>query len=47
MVTVQIDIAVALDRTWQKRSHKNLNCVVSSTNVDTGKVIDVEILPAV
>ena len=39
-----VDIAVALDGTWQKRGHTSLNGVESTTSVDTGKVIDVEIL---
>lgn len=38
------DIAVALDGTWQKRGHTSLHGVVSATSVDTGKVVDVQIL---
>lgn len=38
------DIAAAFDGTWQKRGHKSLNGVVTATNVNTGRVIDVEIL---
>nr|XP_042913800.1 uncharacterized protein LOC122273890 [Parasteatoda tepidariorum] len=39
------NIAVAIDGTWQKRSgYSSKNGVVSATSVDTGKVIDVEVL---
>ena len=38
------DISVALDGTWQKRGHTSLHGVVAATSVDTGKVIDIEIL---
>ncbi|GFW63501.1 uncharacterized protein TNCV_401671 [Trichonephila clavipes] len=36
--------AVAVDGTWQKRSYTSLNGVVTVTSIDTGKVIDVDIL---
>ena len=39
-----MDIAVAIDGSWQKRGHTSLNGVVTATSVDTGKVIDVECL---
>ncbi|GFU11406.1 uncharacterized protein NPIL_323501 [Nephila pilipes] len=38
------DIAVAVDGSWQKRGFSSKNGVVTVTSVDTGKVIDVEIL---
>lgn len=38
------DIAGALDGTWHKRGHTSLNGVMALTSVDTGKVIDVEIM---
>ena len=38
------DVAIALDGTWQKRGHASLHGVVSATLVDTGKVVDVEVL---
>ncbi|GFU05010.1 uncharacterized protein NPIL_320121 [Nephila pilipes] len=38
------DIAVAVDGRWQKRGFSSKNGVVTVTSVDTGKVIDVEIL---
>ncbi|GFT80317.1 uncharacterized protein NPIL_582031 [Nephila pilipes] len=38
------DIAVAVDGSWQKRGFSSKNGVVTDTSVDTGKVIDVEIL---
>lgn len=38
------DIAVAFDGTWQKRGHTSLNGVVTATSVETGRVIDCEIL---
>lgn len=34
------DIAADFDRTWQKRGHTSLNCVITTTSFDTGKVID-------
>ncbi|GFT70576.1 uncharacterized protein TNCV_1133321 [Trichonephila clavipes] len=37
-------IAVAVDGTWQKRGYTSLNGVVTVTSIDTGKVIDVDIL---
>ncbi|GFV68973.1 uncharacterized protein TNCV_3247471 [Trichonephila clavipes] len=36
--------AVAVDGTWQKRGYTSLNGVVTVTSIDTGKVIDVDIL---
>ncbi|GFV16539.1 uncharacterized protein TNCV_2468661 [Trichonephila clavipes] len=36
--------AVAVDGTWQKRGYTSLNSVVTVTSIDTGKVIDVDIL---
>ncbi|GFS51586.1 uncharacterized protein NPIL_385901 [Nephila pilipes] len=38
------DIAVAVDDSWQKRGFSSKNGVVTVTSVDTGKIIDVEIL---
>lgn len=38
------DIAVALDGSWQKRGHTSNNGIVSATSVDSGKVLDVEVL---
>ncbi|GFU10874.1 uncharacterized protein NPIL_648651 [Nephila pilipes] len=38
------DIAVAVDGSWQKQGFSSKNGVVTVTSVDTGKVIDVEIL---
>ncbi|GFU61949.1 uncharacterized protein TNCV_4022351 [Trichonephila clavipes] len=38
------NIAVAVDGTWQKRGYTSLNGVVTVTSIDTGKVIDVDIL---
>ncbi|GFY14896.1 uncharacterized protein TNCV_234461 [Trichonephila clavipes] len=38
------NVAVAIDGTWQKRGHTSLNGVVTSVSVDTGKVVDAEIL---
>ncbi|GFT64536.1 uncharacterized protein TNCV_649351 [Trichonephila clavipes] len=36
--------AVAVDGTWQTRGYTSLNGVVTVTSIDTGKVIDVDIL---
>ncbi|GFS86432.1 uncharacterized protein TNCV_513111 [Trichonephila clavipes] len=38
------NIAVAVDGTWQKRGYTSLSGVVTVTSIDTGKVIDVDIL---
>ncbi|GFT71133.1 uncharacterized protein TNCV_3001511 [Trichonephila clavipes] len=38
------NIAVAVDGTWQKRGYTSLNGAVTVTSIDTGKVIDVDIL---
>ncbi|GFX55976.1 uncharacterized protein TNCV_3263481 [Trichonephila clavipes] len=38
------NIAVAVDGTWQKRGYTSLNGVVTVTSIDTGKVINVDIL---
>ncbi|GFU02308.1 uncharacterized protein TNCV_1238251 [Trichonephila clavipes] len=38
------NIAVAVDGAWQKRGYTSLNGVVTVTSIDTGKVIDVDIL---
>lgn len=38
------DLSVALDGTWQKRGHVSLNGVVTATSVDTGLVVDVEVM---
>ncbi|GFS74441.1 uncharacterized protein TNCV_784781 [Trichonephila clavipes] len=34
----------AVDGTWQKRGYTSLNGVVTVTSIDTGKVIDVDII---
>lgn len=38
------DLCVAFDGTWQKRGHLSHNGVVTATSVDTGKVIDVQVM---
>ncbi|GFW05829.1 uncharacterized protein TNCV_603011 [Trichonephila clavipes] len=38
------NVPVAIDGTWQKRGHTSLNGVVTAVSVDSGKVIDAEIL---
>ena len=38
------NVAIALDGTWQKGGHDSLHGVVSATLVDTGKVVNVEVL---
>ena len=38
------DLSVAFDGTWQKRGHTSHNAVVTATNIDTGKVLDVYIM---
>ncbi|GFV25906.1 uncharacterized protein TNCV_3868731 [Trichonephila clavipes] len=38
------NVPVAIDGTWQKKGHTSLNGVVTAVSVDTGKVVDAEIL---
>ncbi|GFW69817.1 uncharacterized protein TNCV_1884611 [Trichonephila clavipes] len=38
------NIAVAVDGTWEKRGYTSLNGIVTVTSIDTGKMIDVDIL---
>lgn len=38
------DLAVAVDGSWQKRGHTSLNGIVSLTSLDTGKVLDIDVL---
>lgn len=38
------DISIAFDGTWQKRGFKSLNGVFTITSVETGKVLDIEVL---
>lgn len=39
-----VDLAVGVDGSWQKRGFSSLNGVVAVTSVDTGKVLDIEVL---
>lgn len=38
------DLCVAVDGSWQKRGHVSLNGIVSLTSVDTGKVLDIDVM---
>ncbi|CAN8010917.1 unnamed protein product [Ixodes pacificus] len=38
------DIAIALDGSWQRRGHTSHNGLVSATSVDSGKVLDLEVM---
>ncbi|GFV03464.1 uncharacterized protein TNCV_5060051 [Trichonephila clavipes] len=38
------NVPVAIDGTWKKRGHTSHNGVVTAVSVDTGKVVDAEIL---
>lgn len=38
------DICIGLDGSWQKRGHVSLNGVITATSVETGHVIDLEVL---
>ncbi|MBS0018946.1 MAG: hypothetical protein KFE20_00215 [Candidatus Sulcia muelleri] len=42
--TTPTDIAIAFDGTWQKQGFVSKNAACTVTSVDTGKVINVEIL---
>ena len=39
-----LDIGVLCDGTWQRRGFSSLNGVVAALSLDSGKVIDVEIV---
>lgn len=38
------DIPAAFDGTWQRRGHRSLNGVFTCTSIDSGKVMDVDVL---
>ena len=39
-----IDTAVSVDGTWQRRGFTSLNGIVTAISVDTGKILDCEIM---
>ena len=39
-----IDVGVSVDGTWQRRGFSSNNGVVTAISIDTGKVVDVEIM---
>lgn len=39
-----VDCGVSMDGTWQKRGYSSLNGCVSCISIDTGKVLDIEIM---
>ena len=38
------DVSVSVDGTWQKRGFSSLNVVVAAISIDTGKVVDCEVM---
>ena len=38
------DIEVSVDGTWQRRGYSSLNGVVVAISIDTGKIVDLEVL---
>lgn len=38
------DLTVAIDGTWQRRGFSSLNGVVSVSSIDSGKILDVQVL---
>ena len=38
------DIVITNDGAWQRRCYSSFNCIVATISVDTGKVIDGEIM---
>lgn len=38
------DISAGFDGTWQRRGHQSINNVVTCTSIDSGKIMDVEVL---
>ena len=41
---VTIDTRVSVDGTWQKRGFTSLNCVVAAISIETGRILDVEVM---
>ena len=39
-----INTAVSGDRTWQKRGHSSLNGVMTVISMDSGKILDIEVM---
>ncbi|GFV57539.1 uncharacterized protein TNCV_4398951 [Trichonephila clavipes] len=39
-----VQCGVSVDRTWQRKGHLSLNGCVSVISIDTGKVLDIEVL---
>lgn len=39
-----VDCGVSVDGTWQKRGHSSLNGAVAVLSIDTGKVLDIELM---
>ncbi|GFT28494.1 uncharacterized protein TNCV_429071 [Trichonephila clavipes] len=38
------NVPMAIDGTWKKRGHTSLNSFVTAVSVDSGKVVDAEII---
>ena len=38
------DVGVSLDGTWQKRGHTSLNGAVATLSIDTGRVVDIDVM---
>ena len=39
-----IDIGISVDGTWQKRGYVSLNGIVAAASIDSGKIIDIEVM---
>ncbi|KAJ4431836.1 hypothetical protein ANN_20442 [Periplaneta americana] len=38
------DLAISCDGTWMKRGHTSLHCVTSVIGIDTGKILDLQVM---
>ncbi|GFV49758.1 uncharacterized protein TNCV_2331521 [Trichonephila clavipes] len=40
-----VECGISVDGTWQRRGYSSMNGCVAALSVDTGKVVDIEIMP--
>ena len=39
-----VDVGITIDGTWQKRGFTSMNGAVAAISIDTGRIIDVEVM---
>ena len=39
-----VDVGITIDGTWQKRGFTSMNGTVAAISIDTGRLIDVEVM---